>query len=128
MNGQSHETKCHFLMYVRCFGIVFSLIIVSVQQDVIFMHPELQRLPFSPSSHLFALTRLLFLFSLYLCLTPYVWFASTLKRHTLSVVLSSADSLVLVLTDSVGEKSAGWVLQARYIIRLQRCLNLRILL
>lgn len=32
----------------------------------------------------------------------------------------SADSLVLVLTDSAGEKTAGWVLQARYIIRLQR--------
>lgn len=67
-------------------------------------------------------------FSLYLCLTPYVWFVSTLERHTLSVVLSSADSLVLVLTDSVGKKTAGWVLQARYIIRLQRCYHSCILL
>lgn len=36
-----------------------------------------------------------------------------LGRHTLplSMVLSSADSLVLVLTDSVRNKTAGWVLQ-----------------
>lgn len=60
-------------------------------------------------------------FSLYLCLTPYVWLVSVLGRHTLSVVLSCADSLVLVLTDSVSMKTAAWVLQARYIIRLQRC-------
>lgn len=42
------------------------------------------------------------------------------------MVLSSADSLVLVLTESVGKKT-GWVLQARYIIRLQRCPHLHIL-
>lgn len=41
-------------------------------------------------------------------------------RHALplSVVLLHADSLVLLLTESIGKKIAGWVLQARYVIML----------
>lgn len=41
-------------------------------------------------------------------------------KHTLSlsVVLLHADSLVLLLTESIGKKIAGWVLQARYVIML----------
>lgn len=65
---------------------------------------------------------------LYLCLTPYVWIVLTLQRHTLDSTPGTVDSLVLVLTDSIAKKTAGWVLQARYIIRLQMlataCLNL----
>lgn len=51
-----------------------------------------------------------------------------MQRHTLDSTLGTVDSLVLVLTDSVAKKTADWVLQARYIIRLQMlaaaCLNL----
>lgn len=89
------------------------------------MHPELLSLQRFLLSHLFALSFLLLPFPLYLILTPYVCSVSALERHTLpfGTVLSSADSSVLVLTDSVGETTtAGWVLlQARYTIRLQRC-------
>lgn len=67
-----------------------------------------------PASHLLDSSTL----PLYLCLTPYIWRVSTLKRHTLSVALSRADSLALVLTDSVGREEEGCLL-ARYTIRRQ---------
>lgn len=74
--------------------------------------------------HFFHPRRLLLSFPYFLLLPLLVRLPALVSlnvgKHTLSlsVVLLHADSLVLLLTESIGKKIAGWVLQARYVIML----------